>query len=546
MPDLAHSLQGQDLGHLRIVAELWGLDFAGGDERAALDALSAQIPHPDLIEEIVEALPAEAQAALAELASQRGRMPWSRFARRYGELRRLGAARRDKEQPQRNPESVSEVLWYRALIARAMFDSPDGPREFAYIPDDLLAMLPAAPGAQTELGRPARPEERALPIAVSDHILDQATTLLAALRMGLEAEDYLPAEDWRMPPATLQALLAAARILDAEGQPIPEATRAFLEAERGGALGMLANAWLFSESFNELRRMPGLVAEGAWENDALAARHAVIGWLERLPAKTWWSLPALIADVKSQQPDFQRPAGDFDSWYVKDGQSGDYLRGFAHWDAVDGALISYLVRGPLHWLGIVELAAAEKEAQPQAFRLSGWAKALLSGRAPQGLPGEQGKISVDSQGLVAIPRLAPRATRYLVARFCTWEAPKRDIYCYRIGARALEAARQQGLEVRQLLALLKANIEGNLPPNLLRALERWQQHGTQAQLEPMLVLRLSSAAALKALRESRAARYLGEPLGPNAVAVKAGAADKVMQALTEMGYLGEWDEETGD
>ena len=137
-------------------------------------------------------------------------------------------------------------------------------------------------------------------------------------------------------------------------------------------------------------------------------------------------------------------------------------------------------------------------------------------------------------------------TRYLVARFCSWESPKRDIYRYRIGAQALDAARQQGLEVRQLLALLKANIEGNLPPNLLRALERWQQHGTQAHLEPMLVLRLSSTAALKALRESRAARYLGEPLGPNAVAVKSGAADKVMQALTEMGYLGEWEEETGD
>ena len=174
-----------------------------------------------------------------------------------------------------------------------------------------------------------------------------------------------------------------------------------------------------------------------------------------------------------------------------------------------------------------------------------WAKALLSGRAPQGLAAEAGKISVDSQGLVAIPCLAPRATRYLVARFCDWERPKRDIYQYRISARALEAARQQGLEVRQLLALLKANIEGNLPPNLLRALERWQQHGTQAHLEPMLVLRLGSAAALKALRESRAARYLGQPLGPNAVAVKAGAAHNVMQALTEVGYLGVWDEGDG-
>jgi hypothetical protein len=63
-------------------------------------------------------------------------------------------------------------------------------------------------------------------------------------------------------------------------------------------------------------------------------------------------------------------------------------------------------------------------------------------------------------------------------------------------------------------------------------------------MDPMLVLRLSEAAALKALRESRAARYLGEPLGPNAVEVKAGAAKNVLAVLMELGYLGEL--ESGD
>jgi hypothetical protein len=116
---------------------------------------------------------------------------------------------------------------------------------------------------------------------------------------------------------------------------------------------------------------------------------------------------------------------------------------------------------------------------------------------------------------------------------------------YLISAAALEQARKQGLKVSQLLALLKANSSAPLPPNLLQALKRWEQQGTQARLQATLVLRLGSAAALKALRASKAARYLGEPLGPTAVVVKPGASQQVLGALLELGYLGEL-EETGE
>ena len=36
MPDLIHSLQNRDIGHLRIVAELWGLDSKARETDAAL------------------------------------------------------------------------------------------------------------------------------------------------------------------------------------------------------------------------------------------------------------------------------------------------------------------------------------------------------------------------------------------------------------------------------------------------------------------------------------------------------------------------------
>ena len=53
----------------------------------------------------------------------------------------MGAARRDREKPHLNPASPAEVLFYRALLFRAFFNTDKGPQEFAYIPDDLLELV---------------------------------------------------------------------------------------------------------------------------------------------------------------------------------------------------------------------------------------------------------------------------------------------------------------------------------------------------------------------------------------------------------------------
>lgn len=541
MPGLAQSLEGHDLGHLLIVAESWGIPLRAASARDAAeqlaDLLPAQAANP-------KNLSAEIKPALNELAAAGGQLPWAQFTRKFGELREMGQARRDKEQPQRQPISITEALWYRALIGRAFFDSPQGPLEFAYIPDEMLAVLPLGATMRAgALGRLARPEERALVTAASDKILDEVCTLLAGLRLGLNDEQLLAAENWQTPQPILKALLQAAGILDANGQPNPKATRQFLEAKRGAALAQLAQAWLHSKQFNELHLMPELVAEGNWENDPLGTRNKVLEFARSAPPGQWWSISALIADVKAQQPDFQRPAGDYDSWYLRPAAGGDYLRGFGHWDAVDAALLAFLLRGPMHWLGLVDIAAPAEGKSATAFRWSGWAKDLLAGQAPKGLAVEGSKLKVDSRGIISVPRLAPRAVRYQVARFASWLPIKAEAYQYQLTARSLEAARKQGLKVQQLLNLLKAHNTAALPPNLLQALKRWEQHGSQVQLSGMLVLRVHSAAALKALRASRAARYLGEPLGPAAISVKVGAGKQVLQALLELGYLGELEEE---
>jgi hypothetical protein len=535
MPDLFQSLQGRDLGYLRIAANLCRLDFDAPEARTGRQRLAELLLTPGAAQEAIASLPGEARAALEDLIASDGRLPLPLFTRRHGLVRELGHAARDRQQPWRNDPSPAETLWYRALVARAFFDTPNGPEEFVYIPDDLLPLIPVRYDGRPEpLGRPATPAERAHPLPATDHILDEATTLLAALKIAAPPGEM----NFALRPAALQTLLAEAGLLDASATPIPEPTRAFLEAPRGEALAQLTRAWLPGVAFNELRQLPGLRCEGEWKNDPRRARQAVLDFLSTIEPDKWWSLHAFVADIHQRHADFQRTAGDYDSWHIRDEASGEYLRGFVNWDKVDGALIRYLVTGPLHALGILDLAAPELDAPPTAFRYTAWAAKLLRGETPAGLPLEAEKLKVDSTARVFVPRLAPRAVRYQVARFAEWDTPHADLYRYRITPTSLARARQQGLTTHHLLALLRRHAE-TISPSLTKALARWDERGAEATLEHVTILRVASPELLQSLRAARAGRFLGDPLGPTVVVVKGGAEEKVLAALAEMGYLGE-------
>lgn len=598
MPDLSQIFQPNDLGFIRIVASLWGIALDSSDPSAASLELAEALCDAELVEEVVSTLPQDGRAALEALMGAGGRIPWGTFTRRFGEVREMGPGKRDREEPHLHPKSAIEILWYRALVGRAFFDTEKGAQEFAYIPDDFLMVLdfgavedpaeeaakakdvmsalkparsvaapaskptakaapatqpvapppvramtapapkptaaapaptpvapPAAPPPTADdeaLGRPASPAEKAFPTPATDRLLDDACTLLAALRMGIQAPET------GVPVSVVSAFLTAAKIL-VNGVPQPDPVKNFLEAPRAKALEMLVGAWQDSGQFNELRMLPGLSCEGDLTNQPLETREFLLNLLEPVPDKHWWSLPAFVRDVKAKYPDFQRPAGDYDSWFIKREADGTFLRGFANWDNVDGALIRYFISGPLFWLGIVDLAAPEEGALPTAFRTA----------EPRTPNAETGKLIVTSNGRISVPRLVPRAARYQIARFCEWDAETGDEYRYRVTPASLALARTQGLKPDHLVGVLRKYVAAPLPPPFVRALQRWEVNGSEARIEKLVVLKVSKPEVLNELRASSAARFLGEILGPVTVVVKAGAQSKVLAALAEMGLLAE-------
>ena len=536
MPDLLHRLRTHDLGFMKIVALMWGFDLNAPDARSALPELTKRMLDPDMVGEIVSSLPDETRSALDALVINEGWMPWSRFTRNFGNLREMGPGKRDREKPYLEPVSPAEDLWYRGMIGRDFLRREGSLQECAYVPDDLLPLLPeVTPIGPQPPGRPASPGESAIKIPVSDRILDHTCTLLAALR--LEDPKRSPAlESWQPPMGFVHALLAAMKLITSSEQPVPEDARPFLEMPRGDALAWLVRNWRDSVLFNELRLMPGVICEGAWQNDPKEARDRILAWLSEIPEDIWWNLDSFIKAIYEREPDFQRPAGDFDTWLVRDADSGKSLNGIEHWHDVDGALIRYLITGPMHWLGLIDLASSAEGESIKAFRFSDESSQLLMGKPPENMPVEDQPIESFSDGKLTASTMTPRLARYQVSRFCLWIDETPIKYTYQLSPASLATATDQGLKITHLETLLNKYGEPP-PPSLLKAIHQWHKEGGQAKIRPGILLVVDTPEILQALRESPAGRFISDPLGPTSAIIFPGAVKKVSAALARLGYL---------
>jgi hypothetical protein len=97
MQSLERTLQDHDLGHLRILAELWGLDLPSGSSRQVVEVLKTAMLDPIQVNEIVESLTPPIRQLLDYMLNHNGRVPLSDLVHRFGTLREMGPGRRDRE-----------------------------------------------------------------------------------------------------------------------------------------------------------------------------------------------------------------------------------------------------------------------------------------------------------------------------------------------------------------------------------------------------------------------------------------------------------------
>ncbi|RLD01406.1 MAG: hypothetical protein DRI65_15640 [Chloroflexota bacterium] len=550
MTDLRQSLIKSEFSHLKVVAEKWELPFDAPDARQGLDLLVDSLFASQKLAELDNILTVDEVQALVWLDDRDGRDVWDHFARQFGEIREVGAGKLDRERPDLAPISAAEGLWYRALIARGFFESESGLLEFAYIPDDIRELaLPLLnperkePSEGTFLCRVAVPKETEERQLTSIFILDHVCTILAGLRMGQDPVEHLPGVT-DPERSFYQMLLVLADLLDGKLSTLPEKLRQYYDLTESEALVKLWKAWLVSETHHDLTMVDGIQVEGVPELDPIPVRERLIAPLKDLDPQVWWSMESFVSQLKERSPDFLRSAGEYEAMFIKDEESGAFLTGFSSWDTVEGELIRYILTGPLHWLGLIDLAGPAEDNRPLAFRLGKLFQDFIGGDAPD-LPTEKpDPIQIRSKGEIRVTMDVAHKVRYQIARFCEWGSYKADAYYYFITPASLTRAEKQGLKVSHLLSLLKNHTKA-IPPNVMAALERWYKQGIQASISQKTIMRLGSPAVLKALKKSPAERYILEQLGPTVVIIKEGSEEKIAQALVELGFFVGIEDQTG-
>jgi hypothetical protein len=503
MLTLLHALQDEGADHWRVVAQAWDVEYPAS-ARDPLADLIAAILDPARVADRYRELPPEARLAIAALRRAGGKIPVAEFTYRFGEIRAMGAARRQREQPWLNPASVSERLWYSGWLGRAFIRAGSDVQEYLFLPGDLEALIPAGgddAGSNANLlsYQPARHESiyRAETRAAED-----ACTVLAYVR-NWPPPERRPIDRWnparpllvhgreKAGAALLVHLLKEQGLVQGDPlAPSPDSARAFLELVAEDAERALIKAWRDSPGWNDLERMGGLIPEDAWPNDPLRARKNFLEAVRGFPRGEWITIDSALEAVRSARLEFLRPASEFDVWPLRN-TAGEYLRGIGSWDRVEGALVRYYLAGPLAWLGAAERTPAD---DPKAFRFTSLAEAIWDEEKPVGAPAEI-KARIRPDGSILVMPGTPMLLRYQLARCTDWLGLKAGAYRYGFSPRALERARAQGVRSAHILPLLE-NLVGSVPPALAGAIRRWERQGTEVSLrsEKVLIARGADAA----------------------------------------------------
>jgi len=572
MQTLLRTLNEYDLELIRVIANRWDVDLKSSDVPKSAEQLAAGMLRTDKVTEVWSHLPDEQRQALQALLGSGGKMLLPMFSRLYGAIRTMGPDRLAREKPYLAPQNIAEHLYYRGLIAvtygEAEGDKVKKPvQQFIYVPTDLAPLMPTKVTGYKE---EPRPQVESVPTAPQpDHpkladttIVDDLTTLLAACQIEDVpfSEGNIPKEyrDGLKPyflgtvsPVRVSLLCALAvdmGMAAASGdkapqvlKPVGQRARTWLDSTRPAQVRALAEAWRRSTTFNELRQLAGIKVEKA-DNDPLLARQTVLTYFELLPSNDWWPVEPLVEAVKEDEPDFLRLDGNYDSWYIRDAQSGEYLRGFeTSWDKIEGALLRFILIGPMHGLGLLDIANDGKYC-----RLTAYGRAFLdlaewpdSANAPK----EGAPIRVSEEGVCEVPRQTSRYERFQLARFTEWLAST-DPYKYKVSASGMELARQQGIRAEQVVTFLRRVSDEEVPDTLVKQIDLWGQAGgpEPATISRLTVLRVPRPDMLDSIMSTPALRrYLGTPLGPDAVTVREGQWEALAKALRDSGIAVEAD-----
>src|SRR5579883_1407702 len=309
--------------------------------------------------------------------------------------------------------------------------------------------------------------------------------------------------------------------------------------------------WLETPFWNELAFLPNVVVQPGpapldpAHEEVVHARQLVVKHVLQAEPEAWRALPTFIARMKLHIPYLLFPrqyglrAERYSTGSNPYGWNFRLRRGWlTHregWHLVEGGFIRTVVTGPLHWLGVIELASEESST---TFRLSSGAAAIMSSTEPRQEPEAWGRLIV--QPNFELIALAPVSELLLVRldRFAE-RTSLEHIAQYRLTKASVTRAIQKGLRVDAIQQTLEQAVGGDIPQNVRYSLVEWERQARRVEVwQGATLLEADNAALLDELFASDATRYLlGRRLSPLLAEVVPHQLAAVQQILWQRHYL---------
>ncbi len=500
---------------------------------------------------LCEKLPSESVDAIRWLLGHENREKTAVFEARFGVLRVTGINQVLREKYWLHTVSATEDLWYRGLIYRTTRAEADGLTEYFEMPDDLAkafaVFLSADSSAEQApapelIVRPAVPAETASAVP-ADESLPDLLTLAAAFKRDGRAAAY-PGTD--VPVAELRfmdALMTDCGMFDEAGNADAEAIRLFLVENRTAARLRLLHAWRTSERYEELAEDPArLTIVTAPRYSFAKVRNAALKLIETLAPDTWWSLNGFIAAVKKADSQFLRGCFAEDLWTVLDADGND-LHGMSSWFQFEGVYLSFLIFGPLYWLGITQPAWSDSEkTKPAAFRVSREGLFFLTESAADEVSAEikekpnleQQRPTIGTDGLITCTDKVPRYFRYMAARCCELEKRKADVSTFRVTPQSLASAEHAGITRGAFLNLLRRFSNESVPPTLRNLLEDDAKRAIPAAIYSATLLTVPGAEIMeRLLDEPKLEKWILQQVNPTSVIIDKKGIEPIRRYLME-------------
>jgi hypothetical protein len=542
---LYQTLLDSDLARLHVIARQWEIALSAERRADVAAELADAMARAERVERMLSLLEDEQRAALDDLLRHEGAMPWAIFTRRWGAVRAVGPGRLEREELWRDPVSAAEALWYAGFVQRAFDTWPSGQVEMAFVPEELCLYLPPPPPLDLSPPSPvAAPRHQE---AGDDRLADDLVTLWATLQVGVPAAREAAPQGPSRRRALVRTLALEQGWLHEDEQgvlrPAPEPVLAWLRADLWEQWASLARAWLESAAWNDLAHVPSLRTDSSlgWPNDPVRTRQALLAVLRRCEPGAWYEIPAFVAYVQARAPDFLRPDGDYGTWDLRDAATDMSLRGFDAWVAVEGALVTFVLTGPLAWLGLVDLGGAVPSLPPTAFRMNAAGAAVLDRGDPPEISAP-GPVRVRGDGVVVVPRRR-RYERFQLHRVAQLLGPSDDVRgaagaCgYRLTPASLARARRQHISAARIVSFLE-EATGQIVPSYLReGIDRaYRADEAEAGLDRVWLLRVADPAVLE---QPALQRWAQTALTPRMALIREEDRARVLAWLTQHGILPE-------